>query len=319
MPDRLIAMFSDIHGNHHALQCCLADARAQARKLGLPLSFWCLGDVANGLAGVRECMSLLADLRDDLHEWLIGNHDLAQLLWWPIHDQAPLPATPSNRQAVKQQVVGYVRTEEDIELLADDVPFLEDIRQHQPELWRRWVTAPTWTYCRDVAGVTLAHGLVVDLAHDQPYNTTIGLLDPNLIELLSRMISILGQTAEGAPRLVVTGHTHLATVWMRSSADEWESRSVDDHSAYQFGDTWYELDRDAIWVVNVGSVGWQKDGRLRGAWVGSTVVYALLHVSDDQRLSICFRRPTYDLEAALEDYVERGTPERIIKRVRAGE
>jgi predicted phosphodiesterase len=66
-----IAVFSDIHGNLHALEAVLAHIDRQAVD-----EVWCLGDVVGYGPRPNECVELVR-LRADL--CLCGNHDLAVL------------------------------------------------------------------------------------------------------------------------------------------------------------------------------------------------------------------------------------------------
>jgi diadenosine tetraphosphatase ApaH/serine/threonine PP2A family protein phosphatase len=64
-----VAVVSDIHGNRHAFEAVLADARDAGAK-----EVWCLGDVVGYGADPNACVELA---RDHLAICLAGNHDLA--------------------------------------------------------------------------------------------------------------------------------------------------------------------------------------------------------------------------------------------------
>jgi diadenosine tetraphosphatase ApaH/serine/threonine PP2A family protein phosphatase len=64
-----VAIVSDIHGNRHAFEAVLADARDQGAD-----EFWCLGDLVGYGAEPDACVELA---RDELAICLAGNHDLA--------------------------------------------------------------------------------------------------------------------------------------------------------------------------------------------------------------------------------------------------
>jgi hypothetical protein len=319
MTDRLFAAFSDAHGNHLALQHCVADAEEQADALGLPLYFWFLGDVANGLPGVGDCLLKLYEMGDYLREWLIGNHDLAQFQWWPDRHAAPLEVTPDNKSNVRQSVLAYIKSENEIDLLIYDLVTLDRLRTDEPDLWQHWTTRPAWAESRDIPGVFIVHGLIVEEDTYHPANTIVGLLDVHIEQQLNHMMNILRRSPGDAPRLVLAGHTHLATVWEYTCEQHWKSYVVGNSEGadYRLDGTWYELNAESTWVVNVGSVGWQKDGKLR-LRAAETVIYALVRASEDGRLSIAFRSPTYDLQRAMTEYRQLGAPEWVIVRVSSG-
>ena len=316
----MIAVCSDVHGNHLALQCCLEDARRHATQFKLPLSIWCLGDVSNGMGGTSECLEKLDELADagQLTEWLIGNHDLAQLLWWPDRQREPLERSKENEERIRPEALQFVQEEQDIELLATEAGSLDVLRRFTPELWQRWTTAPAWAGSREVPGIYLAHGLIVDPDPYHPANTTIGLFSGNITERLEAMYRLLAGSANSPLRLVVTGHTHIADAWSRGPQGVWSREIVgtDGTADYYFGEEWYELSDERTWVLNAGSVGWQKDKLLTGA-DPATVVYLLLRAATD-RLAVCFRRPSYDLNAAIDEYRARGIPEAMLDRLRNG-
>ncbi|MEX2464911.1 MAG: metallophosphoesterase family protein [Gaiellaceae bacterium] len=66
-----IAVFSDVHGNLHALEAVLKSVDAES-----PDEVWCLGDVVGYGPRPNRCCALVAE-RADL--CLVGNHDLGVL------------------------------------------------------------------------------------------------------------------------------------------------------------------------------------------------------------------------------------------------
>jgi hypothetical protein len=317
---RLIAIFSDLHGNYYGLRCCLDDARQQAVRLSLPLTFWCLGDVCNGLLGTIECLRELHLLAQggELTLWLNGNHDLAQLKWWAGPDAEPLPNNcRADRDQVRTQVEEFVQEETEISLLATEVGSLDDLRHELPDLWQRWWANPTWAGGSEASGLFATHGMIVSSRYDDPACTTAGLLSGNLAEKLDSMFRLLDATGN-KPRLVATGHTHIADAWRRGRDGTWQRTPVGPapEATFPCGDELLEIDPGATWVVNPGSVGWQRDHLAYGG-DPATASYLLLR-ADEDNLAVCFRRVGYDLSLALAEYGRRGTPEQIIDRVRRG-
>jgi predicted phosphodiesterase len=64
-----VAVVSDIHGNRHAFEAVLADARGHGAD-----EIWCLGDLVGYGADPDACVELA---RDEVAVCLAGNHDLA--------------------------------------------------------------------------------------------------------------------------------------------------------------------------------------------------------------------------------------------------
>jgi diadenosine tetraphosphatase ApaH/serine/threonine PP2A family protein phosphatase len=64
-----VAVLTDIHGNRHALEAVLADARDAAVQ-----EIWCLGDVVGYGADPNDCCALV---QEHARLCLAGNHDLA--------------------------------------------------------------------------------------------------------------------------------------------------------------------------------------------------------------------------------------------------
>lgn len=318
MTGQLFAVLSDVHGNDLALHACLEDARREAAKRALPLHFWCLGDVVNGLPGVGQCLRLLESLGTSLTEWLLGNHDLAQLLWWPDKNAEPLPRTAEHMLKVTRNAVRFIRSDTELSLLAEDVSALNELRLSKPDLWRRWTSSPTWAWSKEVKGVALVHGLIVELDPYHEGNTTNGLEDTSVVEPLQRMVDLLTVHPERQPRLILCGHTHLATAWSLEGKG-WKHLYVGDGESFDLksGTSWYPLDPSAVWVVNVGSVGWQRDGNRRPG-AASTAVYVLLEENADKEISISFRAPTYNLGGALREFEDRGASATVLRRVGMG-
>jgi predicted phosphodiesterase len=76
-----VAVFSDVHGNLHALEAVLESLAAES-----PDAVWCLGDVVGYGPRPNRCCALVAE-RADL--CLIGNHDLAVLGRLDLEEFAP--------------------------------------------------------------------------------------------------------------------------------------------------------------------------------------------------------------------------------------
>lgn len=310
--DRLIAVFSDVHGNHFALRECIQDATRLAERYKQPLEFWFLGDVTNGLSGVKECMEQLSQLGQNLTELLLGNHDRAQLLWWFESEASwPLPLTIDNRRAVAQAASKFIRDQEERDLLVEDVQTLMAFGECDHEFWSRWKDSPAWASSAALPGVFLAHGLIVESNKRHYANTVASLLDEKAVDRLNLMANLLVNRVGAQPRLVIHGHTHLADIWRRSSNEVWEHLP----SVISVGPEvdWNSLDTDSLWVVNVGAVGMQRDRQYPG-----TAVYGLLHTSGAQVSAFALRRVSFDLSQALKYYRGRGSSSSVLERLKHG-
>lgn len=312
MSNPLVAVLSDSHGNSFALHACLDDAQRRAKALGVGLQVWFLGDLVNGPPGSHESLYLFEELGDSLREWLLGNHDLAQLLWWPKSGAPHSPLTQENRATISSEALTFIRLEAWRDLLADDVAWLEPVRLSIPRVWQRWVLAPTLALSRDIEGVFLAHGLAADADMRSHLNTLRGLLDTPLSDHLRSTAQMLRTYSDERIRLLVTGHTHVPMAWREDKSGAWHPVTVGDENNVQIQISmnddlaWYALDDHDFWVLNVGSVGHQK---MRNAALANSGVYLLLKVDSDNQLHVSYRRVRYDLENALKEYERKGCPE----------
>lgn len=309
--ERLIGILSDVHGNHFALRRCIKDATRAAKRDGLPLEFWVLGDVTNGPCGVYECMEELNALGDRLTEILLGNHDRAQLLWWfQGGEGSPLPVTLENRDAVAREATMFVRDQNERDLLADDVHALESFREAAPDFWTRWVRSPGWTSCATLPGVYLAHGLILERDAQHYANVISSLLNEHAVDRLNLMTSLLMLQDGYRLHMVVIGHTHVADLWYCSAPGCWEHPEA----SFSEGDEieWTVVDSDGLWVLDVGSVGLQRD------WRPGTAVYGLLRVLDDRVSNFALRRVSFLLPEALRYYRRQGSPTSILRRLEEG-
>ena len=309
--DRLIGILSDVHGNHFALRKCIEDAIQTSKREGLPLEFWMLGDVSNGLSGVYECMEELNALGDCLTEILLGNHDRAQLLWWfQGGEGSPLPITVETRDAVAREAAMLVRDQNERDCLAEDVSILESFREEAPEFWSRWVHSPGWTRCATLPCVHLAHGLILERSSQHYANVISSLLDEHAIDRLNLMTSILMAQEGCRPQMVVIGHTHLADSWRRSAPGDWahpETRFSERHEI-----EWTVVNPEELWVLNVGSVGMQRDRH------PGTAVYGLLRVAHGRVAGFALRRVQFALPEALQHFRRQGSATSILRRLELG-
>ena len=101
----------------------------------------------------------------------------------------------------------------------------------------------------------------------------------------------------------VHGHTHIPSVFGRSSAGNWHVIQAQDADVFRL-----EYTR---WFVNPGSVGQPRDGDPRAS-------YALLHIPDDMPPETEFHRVEYDIEKAQDLILRERLPSSLAYRLSVG-
>jgi predicted phosphodiesterase len=98
-----VAVISDIHGNRHAFEAVLDDARSAGAE-----ELWCLGDVVGYGADPNACVELA---REHLAICLAGNHDLAVTGGLGIEEFSRGAAVSAKwtREVISQENLAYLR------------------------------------------------------------------------------------------------------------------------------------------------------------------------------------------------------------------
>ncbi len=98
-----VAIVSDIHGNRHAFEAVLEDARLAGAD-----EVWCLGDLVGYGAEPDACVELA---REHVVICLAGNHDLAVTGELPIDDFSPGAAISARwtRETIRDDNLAYLR------------------------------------------------------------------------------------------------------------------------------------------------------------------------------------------------------------------
>jgi diadenosine tetraphosphatase ApaH/serine/threonine PP2A family protein phosphatase len=98
-----VAIVSDIHGNRHAFEAVLDDARAAGAE-----QVWCLGDLVGYGGDPGACVALA---REHVAVCLAGNHDLAVTGELGTEEFSPAAAASARwtRQALADEDVAYLR------------------------------------------------------------------------------------------------------------------------------------------------------------------------------------------------------------------
>ena len=99
-----VAVISDIHSNHHALEAVLADIDRES-----PDELWCLGDLVGYGPRPNECVDLT---RGRVQLSLCGNHDLAVLGTIDIGDFSGDAAAAARwtREVLGEEEAAWLRT-----------------------------------------------------------------------------------------------------------------------------------------------------------------------------------------------------------------
>lgn len=98
-----VAVISDIHGNRHAFEAVLDDARDAGAE-----EIWCLGDVVGYGADPNACVEMA---REHLAICLAGNHDLAVTGGLGIEEFSRAAAVSAKwtREVISQEHLAYLR------------------------------------------------------------------------------------------------------------------------------------------------------------------------------------------------------------------
>ena len=261
---RKIAVLSDTHANFPAT--CAAIHHAKQHDAD---AFWFLGDlVGRGPQPVRTLNCLRNVYEDqspeDRRAWLMGNHDavvLNQTFAMQIGEQA---LGPNNNPALKTDLYNRAVLERRGKGLLE---FLDSLPP----------------YASPQEGIYLAHAAYqvdgqgeVDETHALYFAPTdITAMFENLLE------------HSLAPRMVLSGHTHIPTLW------QWDpQRGQAVRLPIEQPRTFEALDQRPLYI-NVGSVGFPR----QGAW--PTYVMLELDENAPQRVTVTFHRFEFQVEKVL--------------------
>lgn len=264
-----IAVLSDIHANNAALRAVLHDVDTQVVD-----AVWCLGDiVGRGFEPVDVAVKmrrLMKKQPDHIPSvWLVGNHEYMILgRIEPGFLEDTLPISGDNMDAVRM-------ADENRRELAS-----------RPELLNWLSSLPT--YAQPFPGVYIAHAayMLDEKGHvDVKRSYREYLLGDAAI---SRQITSLQKAADPAPRLIMTAHTHISSLWTMSR-DEAEPHAIKAHMTEQHT---FDLNKSIVYA-NPGSVGFPRKPDV-------CPTYLILETADNfASLQVEFRNVRYDGHAVI--------------------
>lgn len=305
-----VAVVSDIHGNWHALNVALSDARSQGVK-----AIWCLGDVVGYGPDPFRCWQELATFRQvPMSAWVAGNHD------WGLVGR--LESTWFSK---------YVDGFEPNHILIGDfgkhawdvILQHREVLDHQTALMNWFKALPV--LASPVPGVYLAHGILAPNSLD-----TIGTyahwpeLAAQSLEAVQALLSglagedrtwlaglpRLAEAGWASPKLMLVGHTHKVCAWQPRNGERDGSRWADFTAEIAEDTKWFtDLEHRPVFA-NPGSVGFPRDGQ-------ADLATYLLVDWEDQRVGLQLRRVPYDSTETVEAMKAAGTSEVIYRRLKA--
>ena len=267
---RKIAIITDVHSNKPALEAVYTDAKNLFTD-----EFWCLGDVIGyGPWPYQSWLFLKKVIKPAI--WLPGNHELGLIR-----------PNSSYCQGDAKTIIDLQRV-----LLEKYYPSIfEEIEQ----LTKKHVVMP-----RD--GIFLSHGLFDER---DVFKSLTSYID-NIYRkqhLVEDVIEKLHQS-NSSPKLLVSGHTHIPTIWERQynvKRDKHFWSSLDAKGEIPISD----LNHGATYI-NPGSVGQPRDGNLLAS-------YCILSI-DGEKLSVLFRKVSYPVELTRISMENQGYPSTLITR-----
>lgn len=273
-----IAVLSDTHANFASLKAVLADLKTQDVD-----SVWCLGDIVGRgfnpvdvAAQMHRLMKKQPTDNEIPRVWLAGNHDymVLQRIETSFISNS-LPLNGNNAFAARMADVNRQNL------------------QPRPDLLDWLASLPT--YAQPFAGVYVAHAAY--RLDDQGDVDDIRSYSEYLMEAsaISRQITNLHQQAIPAPRLIMTGHTHISTLWAWQR-DGGTPRKVEEHTTKPHS---FDLRTTTVYA-NPGSVGFPRK-------TDKCPTYLILETPDEfETLHIRFRQVRYDGAAVKfpKDYPE---------------
>jgi predicted phosphodiesterase len=311
----IIAILSDIHGNLPALNVVLQDAREQQAG-----EYWCLGDVVG--YGPEPCAAWqrLSQLDIPHWGWVAGNHDwyLTGQLTDDVEIETDGQKVRRDASGLKPEIQGQRFTmgflyPEAREVIARHKTSL----QTEAALWKSLENLPVVASPRQ--GIYLTHGCFMRgnlLYNVEVYSHSIAEAEWSLDSLKERPfpwddagpLQAASDQGWGAPRLLITGHTHVPVLWRRQDVAGQPGRSWEALTLPL--DEWFPLDdlRARPVFMNPGSVGQPR-------YYSGLARYALLEWESSRVPRVLFRELEYDYQETQEEMRTARYPERLIDRL----
>lgn len=303
-----IAILSDIHANHPALEAILHDSKAQGVE-----EYWALGDIVGYGPHPTDALMFLRD-RVAPQAWVMGNHDAMQA-------DILLPEDLENYSDAKNPLKIITQEGEGEEVVARGVFFRAGdwsqinsapviaIRLNRKTLalheeadgyWRAAFTPERIAPCtihRDHVDYVLVHGT-------QKYPLS-GYMHPwEDVKISNEVSRLYDQSVErGFRRIQLFGHSHVPTLVFaqkRSAPDSFEIESVKviPHQPYPI--------ETEVAIINPGSVGQPRDLDQRAS-------YAIL---DTTQGTVTFRKVEYEWRDTARDLMAAEYPDSLVRRLK---
>ena len=276
-----IALLSDIHANHLALQAVLSDMQKRKQKQSID-GIWFLGDLV-GYGPEPVSVVQWAQEALNLDRSVMGNHE--ELLAERLTGYQPRWRGRNNDVA-------------DTAIQAIEIHLREIQSQPQIEGFLRNIFSSNGhfgpkKFVIDNVSYILAHSSLADpMRYVYPWDD---------LHLAEEFQSMQAGLQESSRCILITGHTHIPLLAKKNLDAEAQSLEVKP-------DVCYKLDTD-LTVINPGSVGQPRDADPRAS-------YAIL---DTGALNVVFRRVPYDHEEAVRLLAARGYPFELQRRLAKAE
>lgn len=299
-----IAILSDIHANRYALESVLEDSENQGVE-----EYWVLGDlVGYGPHPVPPLLFLKRYVRPDA--WVIGNHDamLADLVM-PGDDEAGIKFRVRIKKGQGAEIAtrGIFLSKHEWEA-TNTVP-VEAIQLNRRSLAGHPEADAFWREAfvpdRATPRLVSAGEVTCVMVHASQFNPLSKYIYPwnHQIHLPAEMDAVerqLAHLAADLPRVQFYGHTHVpALICRRKGQITIETEKVSPGFSIR-------LEGSSTYLINPGSVGQPRDRDQRAAYV----------ILDTATLTVTFRRVRYEQVLTLEDLMQGGYPDSLIRRLR---
>lgn len=230
---------------------------------------WCLGDIVGYGANPSECIS---EVKNRCSVILKGNHDEASATLWGLdwfNEWARQAALWTHYQLTEQEI-----------------SFLENLPPSRKVNLESEGLPVVW----------LVHGSFREPLTEYILNAHIAA--ENMELLLNEASSVTG-----APTLLFFGHSHVAEAYFLPSSRSRKLR----HQRFLVT-TDFQLQRDGVYLINVGSVGQPRDGN----------PHAACGILDTEALTLRVFRIPYDVERAAVKIMRAGLPQELALRLFQG-
>lgn len=284
-----LGLLSDVHANQPAFDAVLADAESEG------IERWvCCGDTVGYGSWPVECLDRLRHLPGMDQGSVMGNHDAMLLGLSPFSRPGDLAWNePTARWFLRDlRQRGYVA--------GHSATAIGKVLKDHAERLRARRDLLDWLRTRPVGRLEVHPG--VSVCHGGSWKVSWGPLSAYVRSSNEAMLEYQAAPFEG---ILVLGHSHEQAFWSRAMGGRWQARPPlgggRDQASLSLPDT--------PCIVNPGSVGQARNGDPRAAWAWIDLGSRRIH----------YRLVAYDVEATARQMKKRGSPRRLVERLRLGE